>query len=46
MASQYYFLKSVYENKPASPSLEDGAYIQKIMNRLYEVNNRGEWAVF
>jgi len=43
IASQYYFLKCVYENKQASPSLQDGAYIQKVMNKLYEVNNKGKW---
>jgi len=44
MACQYYFLKSVCEKKAAVPSLEDGAYIQKIMNRCYGVDNRGSWA--
>jgi len=42
-ASQYYFMKCVHENRQAVPSLRDGAYIQKIMNRLYTVNNRGIW---
>jgi len=37
------FLKCVYENKPAVPSLKDGAYIQKIMNKLYRVNNSEQW---
>jgi predicted dehydrogenase len=40
---QHNFLKCVYENKQAIPSLKDGAYIQKIMNRLYRVNNKEEW---
>ncbi len=43
MGSQYNFVKCVYENKPAVPSLKDGAYIQKVMNRLYRVNNKEEW---
>lgn len=42
MGSQYNFLRCVHENKPATPSLKDGAYIQKIMNLLYEVDNSGE----
>jgi len=46
MGSQYNFLKSVYENKPAIPSLKDGAYLQKIMNRLYEVDNSGKRVTF
>jgi len=40
---QYNFLKCVYEHKPAVPSLKDGAYIQKIMNKLYRVNNSEQW---
>ena len=43
LGSQYNFMRCVHEGKPASPSRADGAYIQKIMNRLYGVNNRGEW---
>jgi predicted dehydrogenase len=43
LGSQYNFMKCVHEGAPASPSLADGAYIQKIMNRLYGVDNRGEW---
>ncbi len=42
-ASQYYFMKCVHENRQAVPSLKDGAYIQKVMNRLYTVNNTGTW---
>ncbi len=45
MASQYNFLKCVYNEKPASPSFFEGAYIQKIMNRLYSVNNSKSWAL-
>ncbi len=36
IASQYNFMKSVYEKRKASPSLQEGAYIQKTMNRLYK----------
>jgi predicted dehydrogenase len=43
VACQYYFLKCVHENKPAIPSLRDGACIQKVMNRLYSVNNKEQW---
>jgi predicted dehydrogenase len=46
MGSQYNFLTCVHENRPATPSLKDGAYLQKIMNRLYEVDNSGKPAVF
>ena len=46
LGSQYNFMRCVHENKPASPSLKDGAYIQKIMNRLYQVNNKGERVSF
>ena len=43
LGSQYNFLNCVYENRQAVPSLKDGAYIQKIMNKLYQVNNKEEW---
>jgi predicted dehydrogenase len=43
LGSQYNFLKSVHENKPAVPSLKHGAYIQKIMNKLYQVSGKEEW---
>jgi predicted dehydrogenase len=42
MGSQYNFLRCVHENIPATPSLKDGAYIQKLMNRLYKVDNSGK----
>jgi len=35
IASQYNFVKNVYEKTKALPSLHDGAYIQKVMNALY-----------
>jgi len=43
IASQYNFLKCVHEKKQASPSFEEGAYIQKVMNCLYEVKNKEKW---
>ena len=43
VGSQYHFLKCVHEHKPAVPTLADGAYIQRIMNALYRVNNSGSW---
>ena len=47
IGSQHNFVKSVYERIPASPSLHDGAYIQKLMNAFYrtqKAGNRGQWA--
>ena len=43
VGSQHYFLKCVHEHKPAVPTLVDGAYIQRIMNALYRVNNSERW---
>jgi len=43
IGSQYHFLKCVHEGKQASPSLKDGAYIQKVMNALYRVSNKETW---
>ncbi len=43
IASQYNFLKCIYENKQAIPSFKDGAYIQKVMNKLYSINNSEKW---
>jgi predicted dehydrogenase len=43
IGSQFHFLKCVHENRPAVPTLADGAYIQKIMNRLYSISNSGQW---
>lgn len=43
IGSQYNFLKCVYENRQAVPSLKDSVYIQKIMNKLYLVNNKEDW---
>jgi predicted dehydrogenase len=43
IGSQYYFLNCVHEGRPAAPSLRDGAYIQKLMNKLYSVRGGEEW---
>jgi hypothetical protein len=37
-------MQCVHEGRPAAPSIKDGAYIQKLMNALYRVCGRGEWA--
>jgi predicted dehydrogenase len=36
VASQYNFVRCSYEGRPASPSFKEGAYIQKLCNRIYE----------
>jgi len=43
IACQYNFLNCVYKNEKASPSLKDGAYIQKVMNKLYRIDNKEKW---
>ncbi|MFW6181652.1 MAG: Gfo/Idh/MocA family protein [Spirochaetota bacterium] len=43
LGSQHRFMTCVHEGRQAAPSFEEGAYIQKIMNKLYRVNNRREW---
>jgi predicted dehydrogenase len=35
IAAQYQFVNSAYKRKKASPSLHEGAYIQRVMNALY-----------
>jgi len=46
MASAYNFVKCVHNNRPAVPSIKEGAYIQKLMNALYRVSGKGTWATF
>ncbi|RKY02525.1 MAG: hypothetical protein DRP54_01600 [Spirochaetes bacterium] len=46
IASQYSFVVSVVEGKRASPDFKDGAYIQKVMNRLYQSSKTDEWVSF
>lgn len=41
--SLYNFISCVYENKKAEPSFEDGAYIQKVMEKAYESDIKREW---
>jgi predicted dehydrogenase len=39
----YSFLNCVYEGKPAAPSLDDGAYIQYVMEKAYDSAEKSEW---
>jgi predicted dehydrogenase len=39
----YNFLHCVYESKPATPSLDDGAYIQYVMEKAYESSRMSKW---
>lgn len=41
--SLYNFLTCVYENKQASPSFKEGAYIQYVMEKAYESDLRKSW---
>lgn len=41
--SLYNFLDSVYANEGATPSMEDGAYIQKVMERAYQSDREKKW---
>ena len=41
VASAHNFVRCVHEAKPASPSIRDGAYIQKLMNALYRTEGSG-----
>lgn len=41
--SLYNFLSCVNEGVQASPSLEEGAYIQLVMEKAYEANKSGCW---
>jgi predicted dehydrogenase len=43
IASQYNFMRCVWEGERASPSFYDGAYIQRVMNKLYSVANSESW---
>lgn len=40
--SMYDFLNCVYEGKPGSPDLSDGAYIQYVMQKAYESDKSGK----
>ena len=41
--SLYSFLNCVYEDKPCTPDLADGAYIQHVMHKAYESDSAGTW---
>lgn len=41
--SMYEFLNCVYLNKPCKPDLQDGAYIQHVMQAAYESDTKGTW---
>mgnify|MGYP001818443993 CR=1 FL=1 len=41
--SLYKFTESVYNNTPASPSFEEGAYIQKVMEATRQSAGTGSW---
>lgn len=39
----YHFLQCVHEGRPASPSIQEGAYIQYIMEKALESSRKGSW---
>ncbi|HZJ83874.1 MAG TPA: Gfo/Idh/MocA family oxidoreductase [Clostridia bacterium] len=41
--SLYNFLDNVYSNRQSIPSIEDGAYIQYVMDRAQESNRTNRW---
>lgn len=41
--SLYNFLQCVHEGKPAVPSIQEGVYIQYIMEKVYESAQRRKW---
>ncbi len=41
--SLYNFLQCVYDGRQASPSIRDGAYIQYVMEKAYESNDKSSW---
>ena len=43
ISSMYNFLNSVYSNAQTAPSLEDGAYVQEIMEAAYASAETREW---
>ena len=40
---EYYDNTSIKERKPANPSIQDGAYIQYVMEKAYESDKRSAW---
>ncbi|MBO5338590.1 MAG: Gfo/Idh/MocA family oxidoreductase [Clostridia bacterium] len=43
IGSYFEFIKSVFENKQFSPSLDDGAYVQKILERATISSKENRW---
>jgi predicted dehydrogenase len=43
VGSAHRFMMCVHEDRRAVPSFRDGAYIQRVMNALYGVNNTQRW---
>lgn len=41
--SLYNFLSCVHENRQASPSFKEGAYIQYVMEKAYESDEKSSW---
>jgi len=41
--SLYHFLDCVYENKKASPSFTEAAYVQYVMEKAYESDDLNQW---
>lgn len=41
--SLYNFVSNVYAGRKSSPSFEDGAYIQYVMEKAYESAEQGKW---
>ena len=41
--SVYTFLRNIYEGKPGSPSFDEGAYIQEVMEKAYESGEKRCW---
>jgi len=41
--SLYHFLDCVYENKKASPSFAEAAYVQYVMEKAYESDDLNQW---
>lgn len=41
--SLYNFLNCVYEREKASPSFKEGAYVQYVMEKAYESDQRKQW---
>ena len=40
---QYQFIRSILDDKPTSPSLDDGLYIQRVMDAAERSSETGTW---